>query len=117
VTNETRPIEEWTSVDWREFYEGFNKQKETTMTSIEAWLRVAKWELITKPLMNRSFRHLDMKAPNFGGTLQNKHDEWVRQIWENRKRKAVNKIIDLCPHKYGVDEDGYCVSCGGETTE
>jgi hypothetical protein len=65
--------------------------------------------------MNRGARRLGFGVPDFGGTLQDKHDEWVQQIWMNRKRKATHKIIDLCDHAHGVDEDGYCLICTGET--
>ena len=81
------------------------------MTSLIAWYRVLKWEVrfrITKALMIHRF---GMASPNYGGTIRNKHDEWVKQIWVNRQRTATYKIIDLCKHLRGVDEDGYCVVC------
>ena len=81
-----------------------------------AWYKVLQWEIKSLRLRLASKGWLGdiglIAPPN--PSLREQHRQWVEQLWRNRKRKAAEKVMDLCQHQR-TDKDNWgdtvCLSC------
>jgi hypothetical protein len=81
-----------------------------------AWYKVLQWEIKSFRLRRATrgwISEMGLTAPP-NPSLQEQHRQWVEQLWRNRKRKAAEKVMDLCQHTR-TEEDEWgevvCLSC------